>query len=1152
MNDLVPHGVIADQHAASDPAASAWVSANAGAGKTHVLAQRVIRLLLNGTTPEKILCLTYTKAAAANMANRIFATLGEWIGFDDAKLDAAIKSTGAKAADIRQRERARRLFACALDTPGGLKVQTIHGFCARLLQQFPFEANVAARFRVMEETEQRKMLEDIRRQVLLEAANAHESTVGRALATVIPMASDFAIQDALSEALRERSRIASWFAAAGGLDGARAQLSDLLGIKPEDSLADVEAEIEDGPNMPSSEWAAVAGICAGSTRNDQDRAGRLKEACETTGPTRIDAYLSVFFTGDGALRKSVITNALAKQYPDLKARLDRERDRIGTLCERRRALTVRDRTMALLAIANEMIRRYAAEKDRRGLLDYEDMIARTRDLLKRVEATWVHYKLDLGVDHVLIDEAQDTSPEQWDIIKRFVAEFSAGAGARGMLKRSIFAVGDDKQSIFSFQGAEPTAFDEHHRYFRTALGNPEQEFRSIPFKYSFRSVPAVLDAVDAVFRQPTAHAGLSADPVATVHLAVRDGAPGLVELWPLFVPEKKEKVPEWDAPFDTTSETSSRVRLARQIAAAVKVWLARGDPVGDGDKRHPLRAGDILILVRQRGPLFEAIIRQLKNKDIPVAGADRLMLTEHIAVMDLLAVADALLLPHDDLALASVLKSPLFGFSEEDLYALAFNRGASLRTALSERRPGVAARLDAMGQAALRQTPFGFYAELLGAGRGRQAFLARLGPEANDALDEFLNLALAYEIRETPSLQGFVAWLRTASAEVKRDLEIARDEVRVMTVHGAKGLEAPVVVLADTTTLPAGPPLLQPRLHRLASPSATPDAPECIAWMPNKRDETGPLPDARLAIIAATENEYRRLLYVAMTRAADRLVVCGATGENGAPAGCWYELVQQGLEATGRLVEEQADAGDGMVLRFRRPADAVAAEPGTADATLPPESKLPPWLACSVAAEPPRSMALRPSALEGEPRAGIPARSSADRKHALARGNAVHRLMQSLTDTPPDRRAEAARRFLARRAELSEAERDEIAREVLAVLADPRFAPLFAPGSKAEVSIAGRIGELPISGQVDRLVVTDEAVLIADYKSNRPPPRSLAQAQDRHGDYVVQLAVYRAVLKQLYPDRPVRAALVWTATPELMELPEKVLDLALDKTIMSA
>jgi ATP-dependent helicase/nuclease subunit A len=1153
MNErAIPDALIANQHAASDPAVSAWVSANAGSGKTHVLAQRVIRLLLDGTDPAKILCLTFTRAAAANMANRIFGTLSQWIDLGDAALDKEIEKTGARLVDARKRSQARRLFASALETPGGLKVQTIHGFCTRLLQQFPFEANIAARFRVLEDTQRSQLLEDIRRRVLLEASQHPDSRPGRALAAIVLAASDFAFETALHEAIRERSEIKAWLDHAGSLDAAAIQLSSALGIKPGDTIESVEQEIVEGPHLPTGQWAPAADICARGSKTDKDQGMRLAEALAAAGAARVEAYFSVFLTKDLELRSQVVTGSLTKREPDLARRLSDEQARVHALCEKRRAVLARDRTLALLTLALEVIDRYTAEKNRQGLLDYDDLIARTREMLGRVESAWVHYKLDLGIDHVLIDEAQDTSPQQWDIIRRFVGEFTAGAGARGGLKRSIFAVGDDKQSIFSFQDAEPEAFAQMRRFFETEHRNAGLPFHPIPFNYSFRSAPAVLDAVDAVFKPKAAHAGLTVDPVRPVHEAVRASAPGLVELWPLVRPDEKVDVDPWDQPFDVRSQTSPSVKLARQIATAAKTWLARGDLVGDGDQRHPVRAGDILILVRQRGALFEAVIRLLKQAGIPVAGADRLVLTEHIAVMDLLVLADALLLPADDLALATVLKSPLFGLTEDELFELAHERDGTLLASLRSRRSDLAARLAALTDAAQRLSPFAFYAELLGPLGGRRAFLARLGAEANDAIDEFLNLALDYESRETPSLQGFVAWLRTASAEVKRDMDVVRDEVRVMTVHGAKGLEAPIVILADTTTPPAGPAQYHPRLLALPGQGVAPGTPERLVWMPLKKDDTTPVAAARNAWIGKAENEYRRLLYVAMTRAADRLVVCGAVGEKAVPQGCWYQLVEQGLDATGELTDEPADYGEGTVRRYRKVAlDGVAA---SAAATARGPAKPPPgWLTTKVEAAATRARPLKPSGLDSDPVAAAWPRDNDARRCALARGNAVHRLMQSLPGIAPERRAAAAQRFLARQADgLTDHERLDIASQVLAMLSDRRFAALFAPGSRAEVPIVGRIEGRPVSGVVDRLVVAPESVLIADYKTNRPAPRSLEETVSRHPRYVAQLALYRAVLMRLYPDRPVRAALLWTDIPGLIEIDTGALDDALARTLTSA
>jgi ATP-dependent helicase/nuclease subunit A len=990
------------------------------------------------------------------------------------------------------------------------------------------------------------MIETIRLDVLLAAAAKPDSVEGRALATIITLTSDFAFQLALAEAIAERERVTTWLAHAGGIDGAMAELSRALGIKADDTIESIERALFEQSLIAPVEWPALIAILSKGTKTDREQADRLTVLRTTTGGERFAALLSVFCTAEGNAKASIATRSVRDRSPDLCARFAAEQKRVCALLDRRRAVIARTRTGALLTLAEAVIRRYRTEKEARGLLDYDDLVAKTRDLLSRVSAAWVHYKLDLGIDHLLIDEAQDTSPEQWDIVGRLVAEFAVGAGARGALSRSIFAVGDDKQSIFSFQGADPREFHEKQISFRRSFEAAKIEWRDVRLAYSFRSNDSVLTAVQHVFEAQAVFRSVTTDEGGiSAHLALPDAAPGLVEIWPLVEPEKKDPIEPWDAPFDRTSETSPRVKLARQIAKAVRLWIKRKDMVGTGVERHAVRPGDILVLVRQRGPLFEAVIRALKNEGIDVAGADRLVLTEHIAVMDLLALADAILLPDDDLALATVLKSPLFGLNEDELFELALDRKGSLRAALNERRPEIASRLEIIARDARHLSPFAFYAHLLGAAQARKRFLARLGPEANDVLDEFLNLALAYESRETPSLQGFTAWLRTASAEIKRDMEIARDEVRVMTVHGAKGLEAPIVILADTTTEPQGPIQHQPRLLNLPAQDAPPDTPDRIVWVPAKREDTAPTADARTTAVDEAVDEYRRLLYVAMTRAADRLVICGSVGERRRPAGCWYDLIVDALKP--HCTEETADVGDSTVLRFRK----TPSRPETLSLFDPPPSQptardRPDWLTRAAPADGAPPAPLSPSQLHDET-APIARAGGAARRRAMARGVVMHRLLQSLPAVAPQHRAEAARRYLAGKSrDFTADECEELARKALALVEYPRFAALFSPQSRAEVPIVGRVVHggrtRAVAGVVDRLVVTDDAILIADHKTNRDPPRTLDQAPQA---YVAQLALYRTVLAKLYPGRPVRAALIWTEVADLMEVSEAAMDAAL-------
>jgi ATP-dependent helicase/nuclease subunit A len=1002
---------------------------------------------------------------------------------------------------------------------------------------------VAARFEVLDETEQTQLLERLTLDALLDGARAPESELGRALETALTAASDQTFREAVRTAIAARETFARRVIDAGEIKAAISEMSRQLGLDPAATRESVEDEFFSQSLIVASEWPAIAAALERGGKNDLEQARRFRCLAVASGSDRLDPYLDIFCTNDYTPRKSIVTQAIKDEA--LRQRLVAEQARVCALLEPWRAVICRDRSAALLVIVDDILRRYAGEKKRRGLVDYEDLIDKTLKLLQEVGAEWVHYKLDFGIDHLLIDEAQDTSSKQWRIVCELVAEFTAGAGARSTT-RTVFAVGDEKQSIFSFQNAAPKEFAEMRRYFQRKHQSSGRDFVFQEFKHSFRSGVNILAAVDLVFSDKSIAASVSSDADGfPPHIALPDAAPGLVEIWEPVEPEKSAEIDGWDAPFDEVSETSSRVRLARRIARTVRRLVEARAPVG-GDGRA-MRYGDVLVLVRQRGELFEAIIRALKNENVEVSGADRLMLTEHIAVMDLMVLADALLLPEDDLALATALRSPLFGFGDDDLFAAAWDRGPlSLRAALA-RRAGekplfaeAAARLDELAELAKGETPFAFYAQVLGAGGGRRRFLGRLGHEANDALDEFLNLALEYERREAPSLHGFLAWLRQARAEVKRDMEIARDEVRVMTVHGAKGLEAPLVILADTMTPPAGPK--QPRLLQLPG--------NAVIWAGRKMDDSSAMAAARQRTLAEAGHEYRRLLYVAMTRAADHLIVCGAEGERKPPEGCWYQLIRRALDPY--LVEETD--GDEKVLLFRKVAPVAAPTPPRTAIEAPEPAQFPTWLREPAALQSPQPSPLSPSHAYAEHEGRTAPGAPRDRRSALRRGEIVHRLMQSLPDLAPAARKPAMERYLNNAArKLSPSEQAEIERQVLGILEHSSFAEVFAPGSRPEVPIVGGIRRgdevIPVAGQVDRLCVTDDSILIIDYKTSVSVPVKL---EDVPAEYVLQLAVYRAVLMRIYPGKRVRTALLFSASPKLIELPGPLLDGALEAELAQA
>ncbi len=1142
------------QRQASDPRRSAWVSANAGSGKTFVLTRRVERLLLAGADPARILCLTFTKAAAAEMAKRIFADLARWVRLGDAELGAELARIEDEPPSAAKLTRARRLFAEALETPGGLKIQTVHAFCERLLHQFPFEANVAGHFEVLEENAANALVAEARRRVLARAATDLEAPLGRALRTVVLAASDRGHEEAIAEFVEKREQLQRWIIEVGGFEAALDDLRTRLGLTPADTVDGLAARILDESTFTDRELATLVAILEKNGGNDRKAAERLQPyfTAGATGP-RLDAYRSFFCKADGDLRKpgSMVTKAAQNAFPGIVERLTEEMARLQDLLDRTASAEVYENSAAILRIAHAVIEDYEAQKRARGFLDFDDLIVRTKALFDRDGASrWVHYKVDQGLDHILLDEAQDTSPLQWDVVKALADDFFAGEGARDSI-RTLFAVGDEKQSIYSFQGAVPSWFRRVREEIRQRAEAADRDWTSLELHVSFRSTPDIVGAVDRTFLPVLAHTGLSTEPQAPAHEAARRNEPGRVVIWPMIEPPPERDSGAWDEAFDHIGDAAPEMVLASRIAATVRAWLDPRNPERLEATGTPIRAGSILVLTRKRGALSETINRALKAAGVPVAGADRLALAGHIAVMDLLALGDVMLQDRDDLSLAAVLKSPLFGLDEDALFALAHERDRlTLWSALghaSDAEPfaGTFRTLKALRARADFVGPYAFFAHVLGPLGARRNFARRLGAEAEDVLDEFLAQAMVYERMETPSLQGFIAWMRAAATEIRRETETVRDEVRVMTVHGAKGLEADIVFLVDDGSAP---------VHAGHDPdvllmSDDPDGGEAapLVWTRGVRR----LPRLKAMIDRLRERareEYRRLLYVAATRARDRLYVCGTVKERTTdPVLGWHALVSSQLLPEATLVAA-IDGSEAWEWRAEgaRPAAAPVDPPPVA--TVLPD--VPAWL--TRRAPPPKAglRALRPStalaAAASAGRAPLEARlqSAGD---ALDRGRIVHRLMEALPERPAAERRSVAERYLeAFRPEWPAERRDATVAEIMAVLEDPAFAAVFAAGSRAEVEIIGRLasgrGTEAVAGRVDRLAITPAEVLIVDYKTNRPAPATLAEAPR---GYVAQLAIYRQVLAGLYPGRRIGAALLWTDAPRLMEIPADAMDAAL-------
>lgn len=1149
------------QARAANPRISAFVTANAGSGKTKTLIDRVARLLLAGAAPDEILCVTYTKAAAAEMQTRLFDLLGDWSVLDDERLGRELsKLEDRKVGDYHPDalSAARALFARALETPGGLKIQTLHAFCEKLLKRFPLEAGVSPGFEVLDDLGASLLKRNARTAVARRALDPEGGRIAEAYARLSVDLDHGRFEDLFDSFAVLAGELSAWLEEVERGGGVEAAVwTGLTGSAEPLEAGAISARMQEGGPSPEV-WLAIAEGLEG--KNASQGARTLAELLKAHGgaPSFQD-LLGVLFTQKFTPKPGVGGQKALSKAPDLRRHLDDELERLQGLEAKRKQALAGQKTLDVLLLARAWLAAYTIEKQLSGKLDFGDLIDRTLDLTgKSGMAAWVLYKLDQKLAHVLVDEAQDTSPAQWSILNQLTGEFFAGAGrpgAGGPLSRSLFVVGDEKQSIYSFQGASPDRMEAEFQAYRRRAEAVGAAFERIELKVSWRSTQDVLGFVDGVFDAAESRQALLGGRDGDIRHEAQRKDRGCIDLWDLVPPPEKEEREAWTDPPDSLAINSSTRVLAARIAAEIRRIVDAGEAVGKKGEEgvRPAHWGDFIVLVRRRGALFDEILLELKRQGVPVGGADRLKLADHILFEDLRALVRFVLFPADDLTLAALLRSPFCDVSDQGLYDLAHGRGnASLWETLVGRVSGAApgqARPDwaqaqaflASAIAAASQAPYDFIVGQLEStapcGRThRQRLLTRLGREAEEALGVFLEKTLELETAGARNLETFAADLDRLDVDVKREMDAeAAQEVRVMTAHGAKGLEAPIIFLPDMT------------FNNSSSSGLARTGEGTFIWLGAKEDDCPAQGAAREALKAEEANELQRLLYVGLTRARDRLVLCGVLpGRSKAESlkGWWGAVrgVFDGpLKDKVRRVEREG-------YGFRRfGADPTRLPPAKGPVETAPHPA-PAWLSGPAKAEPLARLASPSDLGDAAPAPVVSPLAGGPGLGRFRRGELIHRLLQVLPDLSQDARADAARRLLAKEAGLTESQVEEMATAALGVLEHPHFAFLFGPGSRAEAAIVGGAGRLPpglrISGRIDRLVVRPDEVLFADFKTNRPAPASIEAADPA---YLRQLAMYWAVLSELYPGRPVRAALVWTDGPLLTPAPEALLREALDR-----
>lgn len=1099
---------------AARPHVSTWLSANAGSGKTRVLTDRVARLLLAQVPPERILCLTYTKAAAAEMQNRLFKRLGEWAMLENEELRAALRDLGEEGTiDDEALRKARTLFAAAIEAPGGLKIQTIHSFCSTVLRRFPLEANVSPQFAEMEE----RAAELLREEIIEDMASGQDARLIMQLATVTGA---YDLTDLSGEIVRHRAALL-----APPTDDAVYGVFDIDPKLDENAVAASvfmggEKEVLDG----------LIAVLRTSGVNDVKLANKLSLITNLDASALPALEGGVFLTLDGRSKAGKIpAKGAQKNFVAHQDALDAWIERVEVARGARLKLAAVQKTIHLNRFATAFLKRYEARKQARGWLDFDDLILKTRDLLAKSEmAQWVLYKLDGGIDHILVDEAQDTSPAQWDVIERLTSEITAGDGARGDAVRTIFVVGDKKQSIYSFQGADPREFDRMRGEFDTRLRPTNSPLEPAELHYSFRSAQCILELVDHTFEghAPAGFAGSS-------HLAFNGGPAGRVDIWPAIPKaEKTDSDANWSDTVDKLGENDEVVLMARRIAGEIArmTGLDGGRPEAIFDKDHfrAVRPGDVLILVQRRSDLFEEIIRACKVAQLPIAGADRLKVGAEMAVRDLQALLSFLATPEDDYALAVVLKSPLIGWNEKQLFDLANNRGArflwqELRNQ-KEQHPVVLDLLEDLRAQADFLRPYDLIERALTRHNGRRRFVGRLGREAEDGLDALLAQALSFERSRIPSLTGFLTWMESDDLTIKRQLSQDRDEIRVMTVHGSKGLEAPIVIMPETQKRksPSGGSIIEANNMALWN-MRNEDAPEVVREAKDQRAER-------------QAEERMRLLYVAMTR-AEKWLILGAAGDLGkSDDDSWYGMVSAAARERPH-VEYGFGFGHGLRIEPVPWGDITDTSTIVKGEDAP---SLEPLFRESASKPHPAQTHISPSDLGGAK--ALPSENALDEDAAKLRGTRIHLLLEHFAATPQENWRSIAETLLKDAPDL-----DDMIDEASNVILNPALGFLFEDGTLAEASITAQLDALNggiIYGIVDRLIVTQKDIWVVDFKTNVAVPASSAACPE---GLLRQMGAYHAALKQIYPDHTIRPTIIWTRDASLMELPADLVSAALHR-----
>lgn len=1042
---------------ASDPKFSTWVSASAGTGKTKILTDRVLRLLLQNAEFSKILCLTFTNAAAGEMKERIASSLSDWANTTPLELKEKLRSTLGRNCTKKELEQAQSLYGKYLNSDEKINVQTIHSFCQKLLKKFPLEAGISPSFAIIDEIKSYQILKQIKNELLSKNAllpindylnsNFHEVIIDEIISEIVQNKIKFFNSNYKYECIKSES----------------------------------QEIIESMSSFSSLEWKNIASISL-----IQDIVG-LNQT-----PEQIKKF---FLTDSGQKRKKIVPQKIIKTGSNLYSDLETIQDQVFILDQKEKTKQLELHSKLLSMLGSAILAEYEKYKSKKGLLDYDDLIIYSSKLLKASDAKeWVLYKLDGGIDHLLVDEAQDTSFNQWQIIEALIEEFYSGDSKEIKQERTVFVVGDEKQSIFSFQGADVSSFARMNSALKNRMQYGGKHFIDLQLEISYRSAKEILDGVHIVFdnicrKMP----GLFNENIKQLS-AHRNKHSGSIEIWPLCSSEETSN-DFW--PISTIAETkTSQIILAETISSFIKEQLLSKRILPATGKE--IAPNDFMILFRTRDELTNEVIHALKKDNIEVTGLDRISLCDNLAVMDLISVAKFVLNPCDDLNLCSLLKSPIFGLSEKEIYEISINRQEnSVWKILQSNNKYSSLNKKLQNFIDLYQVSHigNFFQYIVDVLDYRRLLNSSCEPDSNDAIDELLYTCNNFYKQNNSSIQHFIFWIEEHDTSIKRNSADA-GKVKIMTLHASKGLQSPFVILCDTTSVPTQTNRFQwHNENTLLSAKNSSSTPEYFKDI--KKQEQ-----------SKAYAEYLRLLYVGMTRAEDHLIICGHQGKKTIPENCWYELIRSSLS-------EKSILNDNGNLIFGNMQQDICVTLSEKDQ----QNKIE-FFSNKLSQE---TIKIKPKYISSHTHT-----SPLTKKDPMSYGLIFHKILEDSLVVPNLNIMKTHPLIQTINVESKE----RMLKSIDKIINNQKFCNLIKEDFCTEIAIGTEDSGLTKIGRIDLMIIKNSEAIIIDYKSDINPPKDNKQIPK---SYQKQLDFYKNTVQKIYPKKNIITMILWLENGELME-----------------